>query len=1099
MPQRVALSLALATGVAVLWLLASITVLALPPARGVAGATASAAGTFPTTAGDSTLPALGTLDILIHPKFRAMLAGYPGYSGDTGDPATSFRLRLDLSDSATRIGHSAPLTDSSSADLVGVAVGTAGTIVADSHLGPLPPGFHGPSGTREVHTELHALNLYSATTLIGFSAGRLLGAPLSPGEVQSLSGASGDPALDLPAASLFNLRPALSLAPSGDFPGGALGTAEPLLLASDAITAYPPRAVYLQRNPTAIPLTFRYPITVTVDDVEDVTRSWRAGELFGWLVGSGLALGFADTPTDRAEFAQAMQALAPTTPPCDDLDDNGTMDLFDVVAVASRWPLTASDPDPDDDPDTPNFDTAFDLDQNGALTVADIMLIFAQWGRNCRSPGLFPGTVVLNEVMPMSTTASAPWVEIANRGGRAVTLDGALLDDGDGNRYPIPAALPDLPPATFVVVHFDGQGSGADDYDLSDGVAHLHSPAGLVAPFAAAGDDLMLLATPDGRPENLIDFIAWGAAPGSDADLAVAAGLWQPGLALPAERGGVVSGASQPGETVGLLPDQPRGHAEHYAIYRAGEATPGAPNGLPSAPVLLPPDGTLALRQGLSLAWYPVLSASRYQLQIDDDPAFGSPAIDLGLTATAYSPPASLPDGSYFWRLRSFDPYGRASPFSPANSLTLVTAPPILLAGETITHPGATLTTTVWTTDTLPLPALLQRKDTALLCLDGDIEVQARSGGGFNFSRWDQPHADTRGKISTHGLNYCGRATVAMVNRLFGGTLSQDRISYELFGRTGGIGGAADGDPRGDFGHNRTMLVTDLPALLGWALNGATVAQTAGRPPFALYQEYISTSRVPLIAQFPQHVVVLHGFAAYTGNDPRLVGKHFALYTDPETAEVTRAEYESLPILSVTIPVPPPTATLTGRMEESAVTVDSDGDGIMDFDETVRLGTNPMAADSDGDTVLDKADLHSYVFNPHDVPNPRNPNVDGATDGRKESDADNDNDGATDGEEDSANQDGHFDASKCESDPFDPASVPATLLRGTFGTGVLQRQAGSSCIVCTAQFYNYGSYSEIHYTSCRCNPDQTSCRPWSCGPGWRNCFTFSLSQGGPQR
>lgn len=41
---------------------------------------------------------------------------------------------------------------------------------------------------------------------------------------------------------------------------------------------------------------------------------------------------------------------------------------------------------------------------------------------------------------------------------------------------------------------------------------------------------------------------------------------------------------------------------------------------------------------------------------------------------------------------------------------------------------------------------------------------------------------------------------------------------------------------------------------------------------------------------------------------------------------------------------------------------DSDGDGIVDFDEVYRFGTNPHLADSDSDGVNDKDEIHSYTI-----------------------------------------------------------------------------------------------------------------------------------------
>ncbi len=52
-----------------------------------------------------------------------------------------------------------------------------------------------------------------------------------------------------------------------------------------------------------------------------------------------------------------------------------------------------------------------------------------------------------------------------------------------GQSYTLPAALPALPIGTRVRIYFDGTGTAADDYDLSDGLVVLHTPPGLVDIF----------------------------------------------------------------------------------------------------------------------------------------------------------------------------------------------------------------------------------------------------------------------------------------------------------------------------------------------------------------------------------------------------------------------------------------------------------------------------------------------------------------------------------------------------------------------------------------------------------------------------------------
>jgi len=59
------------------------------------------------------------------------------------------------------------------------------------------------------------------------------------------------------------------------------------------------------------------------------------------------------------------------------------VNIADIMAVASRWRLSAANPDPDNDPNTPNYETRFDLDGDGDIDIVDIMKVAAHWGETC--------------------------------------------------------------------------------------------------------------------------------------------------------------------------------------------------------------------------------------------------------------------------------------------------------------------------------------------------------------------------------------------------------------------------------------------------------------------------------------------------------------------------------------------------------------------------------------------------------------------------------------------------------------------------------------------------------------------------------------------
>ncbi|HID86393.1 MAG TPA: hypothetical protein EYP55_03320, partial [Anaerolineae bacterium] len=85
------------------------------------------------------------------------------------------------------------------------------------------------------------------------------------------------------------------------------------------------------------------------------------------------------TPTDTP-------TPTPTSTPCvlfGDVDGDGDVDIHDVLEVSSRWRTSCDTPDPDDNPDTPNYDPRYDLDDDCDIDIVDVMLVSAHWGDTC--------------------------------------------------------------------------------------------------------------------------------------------------------------------------------------------------------------------------------------------------------------------------------------------------------------------------------------------------------------------------------------------------------------------------------------------------------------------------------------------------------------------------------------------------------------------------------------------------------------------------------------------------------------------------------------------------------------------------------------------
>ena len=118
--------------------------------------------------------------------------------------------------------------------------------------------------------------------------------PLSVGEVESLSGNSGDPAQDFPANSFFDVFVEVDVPALGGFPNVELVNVDPLLVESASITSFPPRVLYIHGNSSAVPLYFYADIPAF---------GIHRGDLFGQLDLAGHGVGFRES--DVAEFEAA--------------------------------------------------------------------------------------------------------------------------------------------------------------------------------------------------------------------------------------------------------------------------------------------------------------------------------------------------------------------------------------------------------------------------------------------------------------------------------------------------------------------------------------------------------------------------------------------------------------------------------------------------------------------------------------------------------------------------------------------------------------------------------------------------------------------------
>ncbi|MSP13623.1 MAG: hypothetical protein EXR62_11795 [Chloroflexi bacterium] len=99
--------------------------------------------------------------------------------------------------------------------------------------------------------------------------------------------------------------------------------------------------------------------------------------------------------------------------------------------------------------------------------------------------------------------------------------------------------------------------------------------------------------------------------------------------------------------------------------------------GNPTRPTLVSPaNSDQSCDNTPTFVWTGGPFATSFRLQVDDDPAFGSPAVDIaGLVATSFTVTTPLASETYYWRVQSANDCGVLSNYTASRQLTIQDAP----------------------------------------------------------------------------------------------------------------------------------------------------------------------------------------------------------------------------------------------------------------------------------------------------------------------------------------------------------------------------------------------------------------------------------------
>jgi hypothetical protein len=588
----------------------------------------------------------------------------------------------------------------------------------------------------------------------------------------------------------------------------------------------------------------------------------------------------------------------------------------------------------------------------------------------------------LNEIGFRPADGAPTFVEIGNSGSVAISLDGAMLRSESGASFELPPGVT-IEPGALLVVSFDNRNG------FTDGA--MHAPA---ADFPAREAGSVRLEISQGPADAVI----WGMPDLASVDLC---------------RGGRCASPAV-GSVLARLPNTKEPFTPAvWTLLDPELATPGEPNPRPPVSAFAAMPGMIFTGMP-RFSWYGVPGAVSYRLQVARDDAFKSlmHETDVAATAgvrleqlTAHGP--ELPPGHYFWRVQALGaagepaPFSRPMPFSVDPSRRLPSgsrAPRQAPAGDRppAGTPGDGTARSAAEPPRIPegllevleVPVLDHAKDTRMLALEAPSEEPLWS--------WDTP--------DFAGYPYCARAGVAMVNAFYRGRLSQDRIGYEVYKnlREGpeydlpvvgimdrhtseyalplaiGTSGQYERNPYIALGEDRNACMDYIreQALEFCASQCVTkeseecaqcriartneiscpaeIAYRWGQRAIKDIQREINAGR-PIIATSPTHLFLIVGYRLQDG-------RFSFFYQDAGGREEVPANASGFTqnLDSYWTGLAP---TRVGS-DEPEVRRDSDGDGVVDFDEIERFGTDPSNDDSDADGVKDKQEIRASVWDP---------------------------------------------------------------------------------------------------------------------------------------
>ena len=212
---------------------------------------------------------------------------------------------------------------------------------------------------------------------------------------------------------------------------------------------------------------------------------------------------------------------------------------------------------------------------------------------------------------------------------------------------------------------------------------------------------------------------------------------------------------------------------------------------------------------------------------------------------------------------------------------------------------------------------------------------------------WDRPNLESN-TVGWYEQERCWAVAIEVMNHYYGGDLLQDEIVF-----------------KGKYKPNEPLLspfrqegnkTQETIELLKWALNINNLDDlnyNEGTPSYEIVKYAIDHEKLIYIS-VPQHDMVIYGYVGDADN----YAFYYAFAGDNNGNVTTSLNYKE-PIDYYFIPN---VVRNNVTMSDYRVHIDTDGDGITNFEEEERFQTSPFLADSDDDGIEDKREIYNYTI-----------------------------------------------------------------------------------------------------------------------------------------